>query len=76
MLSFSDILSVAVLGRKNTSVLWSFVTTNLLCLHVMPILQFDYSGYLWAVGHLFCVGMSKNTDEKCYNDNCKSSRVT
>lgn len=24
------------------------------------ILQFDYSGYLWAVGHLVCVGKSKN----------------
>lgn len=28
-------------------------------------LQFDYSGYLWAVCHLVCVGKCLNT-ERCY----------
>lgn len=28
--------------------------------YMLHLLQYDYSGYLWAVGHLVCVGKSLN----------------
>lgn len=43
---------------------WGHLPQKIYCLRLPP-LQFDHTGYLWAVGHLFCVGKSKNM-QRCY----------